>query len=39
MEDVHDPFPDEGLVLADDDANLPLRTHVTKLASSAGRSR
>jgi hypothetical protein len=31
LEDVYDPFPHEGLVLADDDANLLGRTHGTKL--------
>ena len=31
LEDVYDPFPDEGLILAHDDAN-PLRlTHVARL--------
>src|SRR5437879_6431044 len=35
-EDMHDPFPNEGLVLAHDDTNLPRRTHGIKLASPGG---
>src|SRR5262249_14999426 len=31
LEDVHDPFPDKGLVLSDQDANRLWRTHGTKL--------
>src|ERR1700746_1422890 len=34
-EDMHDPFPNEGLVLAHDDTNLPRRTHGIKPASRA----
>src|ERR1700757_1945365 len=35
-EDMHDPFPDEGLVLAHYDTNLPWRTHSVRPASPAG---
>jgi len=35
LEDVHDPFPDERLVLTDYDTDLPRRTHATTLRSRA----